>query len=68
MSMPVPFTMSGAISGAPISATPASASWFYVMIRAIADQSAGLMSISPKSGTLMSIGAKVGSLLSIRTR
>jgi hypothetical protein len=68
MAAPVPFTMSGAISGAPISATPASASWFYVAIQAIAGQSAGLMTIANKSGSLMSmIGRSVG-LMTIRPK
>jgi hypothetical protein len=68
MAQPVPFTMSGAIAGAPMSATPASASWFYVVMQAVADRSANLMAIATKSATTMSIRGRIGSLLSIRTR
>ncbi len=41
MSAPTSFTMSGAFSGAPISATPASASWFYAMTTAIRTRLSG---------------------------
>ena len=45
MSAPVLFNMSGAISGPPISTTPASASWFYVMTAAIKNRLAATTAI-----------------------
>ena len=66
--MAAPFTMSGAISGAPISAVPVSASWFYVMMHAVAERTSGLMGVAAKSGALMSMRDKVGNLISIRSR
>ena len=68
MSAPVPFTMSGAFSGAPMSAVPASASWFYVTIQDVTGQSTGLMSIATKTADLMSVRGRSSGLLSIRQR
>ncbi len=68
MTAPVPFTMSGAISGAPISAVPVAASWFYLMMQAVADRSMGLMSIATKTADLLSVRARSSGLVSIRQR
>ncbi len=63
-----PFTMSGAVSGSPMSATPSGGSWFYVALRAITDRSSGLMRVAIKAAGLMSMRSRSSGLMSVTTQ